>query len=37
MLLWAVLLLGIGLLAFMVRNLTKEMKAAEEKRVSEER
>jgi hypothetical protein len=35
--LWAVLLLGIGLLAFMVRNLTKEMKAAEEKRVSEER
>jgi hypothetical protein len=37
MLLWAVLLLGIGLLAFMVRNLTKEMKAAEEKKVSEER
>jgi hypothetical protein len=36
-LLWIVLLLGVGLLAFMVRSLTKEIRTAEEKRVSEER
>ncbi len=36
-LLWTVLLLGVGLLAFMVRCLTKEMKAAEEKKVSDEK
>lgn len=35
-LLWTVLLLGVGLLALMVRSLTKEMKRAEEKKVSEE-
>jgi len=35
--LWAVLVLGVGLLAFMARSLMKEMKTAEEKRVSEER
>jgi hypothetical protein len=36
-LLWTVLILGVGLLAFMARSLTKEMKKDEEKRVSEER
>ena len=36
-LLWAVLVLGVGLLAFMARSLTKELKKAEEKQVSEER
>ena len=36
-LLWIVLVLGVGLLAFMVRSLTKEIRTAEEKRVSEER
>ena len=36
-LLWAVLVLGVGLLAFMARSLIKEMKTAEEKRVSEDR
>lgn len=36
-LLWAVLVLGVGLLAFMARSLTKELKTAEEKQVSEER
>ncbi len=36
-LLWAVLLLGVGLLAYMVRVLTKEMNKAEEKRVAGER
>lgn len=35
-LLWTVLVLGVGLLAFMARSLTKEMKKADEKRVSEE-
>lgn len=35
-LLWAVLVLGVGLLAFMARNLTKELKTAEEKQVSDE-
>lgn len=32
LLLWAVLLSGVGLLAFMARSLIKEMKAAEEKK-----
>jgi hypothetical protein len=32
LLLWAVLLLGVGLLAYMARSLIKEMKAAEEKK-----
>ncbi len=36
-LLWSVLILGVGLLAFMARSLIKEMKAAEEKKVFEER
>lgn len=36
-LLWAVLVLGVGLLAFMARSLTKEIKKAEEKKVSEEK
>ncbi len=35
-LLWAVLLLGVGGLAFMARSLVKEMKAAEKKKVSKE-
>ena len=33
-LLWAVLVLGVGLLAFMARSLIKEMKTADEKRVA---
>ena len=36
-LLWAVLVLGVGLLAFMVRSLSKEMNKVEEKKVSEKR
>lgn len=36
-LLWMVLLLGVGFLALMVRSLVKEMKTAEEKKVSKER
>jgi len=36
-LLWTVLLLGVGLLAIMVRALTKEMKKVEEKRVAGEK
>ena len=35
-LLWAVLLLGVGVLAVMARSLAKEMKAAEKKKVSKE-
>ena len=35
-LLWTVLFLGVGVLAFMARTLTKEIKKAEEKRVSDE-
>ncbi len=36
-LLWAVLVLGVGLLALMTRSLTKEMKMAEEKKVPDEK
>jgi len=36
-LLWTVLILGVGLLAFMARNLSKEMKKAEEKRMFEQK
>ena len=35
--LWGVLVLGVGILAFMVRSLMKEIKKAEEKKLSEER
>jgi len=35
-LLWAVLVLGVGLLAVMARSLAKEIKTAEEKQVSED-